>query len=621
MEKVKDFIKKYLFIDVLFFMAAMILPDILIRKFVEYDIGKMPIFRDLCIVSIFAAVLMWIANNKARHFLEGILVFLSSAYCYAQLMHFRFFDTFFSFKKATVINEMFGVIKEITRKLSVRDVMFLLPFIVMFAGMKADFKEKKGKSIIFRLSVIGLCVLLNVFGYKYFMNTLSADRDNWEGEYYLYTNMQNKNRFLSRFGVYEYLCKDVSVVVKSQAHTELSVTEKEELEAFIDNHYHQEENEMSAIFEGKNLIMVLGEAFDTAAINEELTPTLYKLSEEGYYFTNYYAPIYLSATGDSEFISQTGMLPSVDYGTTSYTFFNNSYPYSMANLLNKKDYKANSFHAYIAEFYNRELFHDSLGFITFYDMDKLNIHFWYEYETGINWLYDKDMFRSMMEHTNLNAPFYNFGISVSGHLPYVSFRTELKENLKKIEESSCSGLLEESRCYLAAQMNFDQGIEELLKCLEEKGELDNTVLVIYGDHYPYGIKEQATLDEIVGYSDYQKYHVPFIIYDCSGEYGGEKIDTLGCTFDIYPTVCNLFGIDYSGAYTVGNDLFSDEERKVIFMDHSLLTDDFYYDSNTGSVTVLSDNYQEEELNDWLKEVEEVFHYGQQILTSDYYSWR
>ena len=614
-------LNKYLYLDLIIFILCMLLPGIFLIKLAGFNIAKMPLFRDFCIICIFACLLYFIKNNRIRYILECLLVFLISIYSYSQLLHFRFFDSFYSFKKASVINELFSVFSEITRKLSFSDFLFLIPLVLMICYVLLDpfKKEKRTFDLKISLIIIVLTLLLNVFGYKYFINVLAQNRSDWNEDYYHYFNMYNKNRFLSRFGVYEYIYKDISLSLKDNENKELSAEEKTNIKEFISKHNHQDKNEMTSLFEGKNLIMVLGESFDSSAISKELTPTLYKMKEEGYYFSNYYAPIYLSATGDSEYISQTSMLPSIDYGTTSYTFYNNSFPYSLANLFKENNYSANSYHAYLAQFYNREAFHEALGFTTFYDMEKLGINFWYEFETGTNWLDAKDMFLAMMKQTNTAKPFYNLAISVSGHLPYIDYRKELKDNLKLIDNSTYASYPIEAKCYLAAQMNFDQGLEALLSSLKQEGVLDNTVILIYGDHYPYGISDIEAINKIVEYDDYRKYNVPLIIYDCSEEYGKQEIDTLCSTFDIYPTITNLFNLDYKDNFTLGNDIFSNEDRKVLFMDRSILTENFYYDCSNGSVIPLNENYNEEELKKYLNEIEDIFKYGQEILTSNYYN--
>lgn len=623
MKKALEYIKNYFSFDTIVFFICLILPDILLRIIIHFSFGKLPLFRDLCIAFIIACLCYLIPNKKVRHIIEFICVIIISLYCFAQVVHVRFFDTVFSFKKLVVVNELFGVTSEIGGKISYKDALFLVPPLLMFLGNKLDNKKsiRKENSLIVYILVIVLCIFVGVFGQKVFISQLKQDQDDWEGDDYLYMNMQNKNRYFSRFGVFDYIYRDIKTIVTTNAHSELTDEEKEEIEAFISKHNYNDSNEMTGVFEGKNLILILAESFYQSAIDEELTPTLYRLSNEGYYFNNYYAPIYLNATGDSEFISQTSMLPSINFGATSYTYHKNSYPYSLANLFIGKDYLANSYHAYIAEFYNRELFHESLGFTTFYDYEKLSLNFWDGYYKGTNWILDKDMFSSMMDHTDTSKPFYNFAISVTGHMPYVEMRVELQDNLEIINKTKYSNLDSESKCYLAAQMNFDQGIEELLKQLEEKGVLENTVIAIYGDHYPYGIEGENGKNEIIKYTDYQKYHVPFLIYDGSGKYGNEQINTLGCTFDIYPTICNLFNLDYDGAYTVGSDLFGDNERRVLFMDHSVLTEDFYYDSSTSEYIITSENYDSEKATMIMQDSEDIYDYGQKILMSDFYRWR
>ena len=116
------------------------------------------------------------------------------------------------------------------------------------------------------------------------------------------------------------------------------------------------------IFKGKNLILILCESLSTIVIDEELTPTLYMMKTQGINFDNHYAPVYQSATADSEFISLTSQIPSIDNGPLAYDFYENTFPSALPQLFREIGYSANSFHSFKKEFYNRETLHYTYGF-------------------------------------------------------------------------------------------------------------------------------------------------------------------------------------------------------------------------------------------------------------------
>lgn len=612
-----EYIKEYL--DILVLVLNVFIIELIIRNLTKLGFGKLPILFDLLILSILIIVLVFL-KRKSRLIIEFIITLAFSIYGFAQSLHYAFFTTFFSFKKLTVINELNGVFNEVFSKVTFKYLLFLLPIIIFGLNVYL-FRKKERKAISIKVKIVialvfGLFIGANALIVR---NALKNDAliNGWQGDEYLLDTFHNNVRFYDRFGIFEYFIKDVTLTLNQHKTIKMIKEDMDALDRFIDENHYSQVNEMTGKYKGKNLILILCESLNYYGINEELTPTLYNISENGYFFTNNYAPIYQSATGDSEFISLTSMIPSVDYGTTSYTYFNNLYPYSLPSLLAKEGYQANSYHSYISNFYNRELFHQSLGFETFFDDAKLGIYRQEDID-GFNWPNDDILFNRTIANTKYDkGPFFDFVITTSGHMPYVTTRDELVPNLEKIEKSSYNYLDEESKCYLAAQMNLDKGLAQLIEDLEAIGELEDTIIVLYGDHYPYGISTQEAYDEVIKNDDYRKYKTPLIIYDPSLTQG-VKIDKLTSTFDIYPTIANLFGLDYSGAYTVGNDVFSSSSSYVPFMDRSILTDDFYYDSLTNETTILSDNYSNEALEAIQIKVRDIFEKGQMILKANYY---
>lgn len=610
------------YFDLLIFFISVFSIDLSVRIITNLEFGKLPIVFDVAILSLIALILIWF-KNKIRLTIEFILILLLSIYSFAQSLHFIYFANFFSFKKLSVIGELAGVSNEIFTKINSKFIIFVLP-IIFFIFFILLVKNKKDNSDITYINkfIIEIGLFLIVVSSYFMIDTNlkeGAEKENWLSDQYLLDSFHNSVRFYDRFGIMEYIIRDIQLSTGQKSGEKATVEEKNDIKNYINEFcIKQEHNDMTGIYKDKNLILILAESLNNFAINNELTPTLYKVKENGYYFDNFYAPIYQSATGDSEFISLTSMLPSVDYGTTSYTFHNNSYPKSLPNLFKKEGYRSNSYHSYITNFYNRELFHSSLGFEVFYDESKLGIERSKYFIDGFNWNNDDFLFNRTIANTKYEeGPFFDFVITTSGHMPYVEERDEIFLNLDEIENSSYSYLSNESKCYLAAQMNFDKGLKQLIDDLEGIGQLDNTIIIIFGDHYPYGISSGEAIQEVIEHDDYKKYKVPFIIYDHSNE-TGNIISKLGSTFDIYPTICNLFELNHDNAFTVGIDLFSKNKSIIPFSDRSILTDDFYYNSLTNKIVVLSQTYDEIRKDKILNKINKMFDIGQLILRKDYY---
>jgi len=209
------------------------------------------------------------------------------------------------------------------------------------------------------------------------------------------------------------------------------------------------------------------------------------------------APVYQSATADSEFISLTSQIPSIDNGPLAYDFYENTFPSALPQLFREIGYSANSFHSFKKEFYNRETLHYTYGFTYLYDWVDLNLEKRPEFVEAYNWIHDRELFTKALEATNENAtePFFDFFISVSGHVPYVRERYELEYDLWQtivLHGEAGEKYSTEALCYLAAQKTLDSGLEILIEDLTKTGQLENTVIAVYGDHYPYGLTKSAT---------------------------------------------------------------------------------------------------------------------------------
>ena len=611
-------------IDILLFSIALLFIELLLRLYVGFNLSKQPFIFDLAYIILFDGLLM-LLKSKPRKITEVIFILVISIYSFAQEIHNNFFSSFFRISKINILGELPQVAGEVGAKVDFKSFLIflvLLIFLILIIVLKNtsdSFSYKKQLLIV--ISCIAMFNLI-VFGMnkKLEKEIINDGWNNWNNDMYLRETISSSKRYCDRFGIYDYIVNDVKYELKKNELNSLSADDVNEIDEYIaENNQLIVANEYSGIYRGKNLVLVLAESLNTFPIDEELTPTLYKMTTEGIYFDNYYAPLYQGSTSDSEFISQTSMIPSMSDGVTCYAYGDNYYPYALANLFKNDDYNTDSFHSSFASYYNRELFHVSLGFNKFYGIEDLSIEYPPFFQNGTNWIEDSILFNYSLNKTNTDNKFYDFIISASGHMPYV-YRDENDYNLYEINNNArFKDLSEETKNYLACQMNLDKGLNQLLIDLEDRGILNDTIIAIYGDHYPYGVTDDVAISEVLDDTiyGYEKNRVPFIIYDPSGDTEAQTNHALGSTFDIYPTLCNLFGLDYTNAFVMGVDLLDDNKHEVPFMDGSILTDDFYYNAETGGIDFFdgeTDNYKE-----IINSVKKRFEIGKKVVTGDYYA--
>ena len=326
------------------------------------------------------------------------------------------------------------------------------------------------------------------------------------------------------------------------------------------------QNDYTGYFKGKNLVFILAEGFNSIAVSEELTPTLYKLSNNGFVFNNYYSPVFLSTTG-GEFQATTGLIPTQAI-LKDWKGKQPKISYSLGHQFNQLGYDVNAFHDWTYSYYERNKTMKTLGYEKY-----TGCRNGLEKEMSCKWLpSDVDLINVTTPKYTSSDHFMTFYISVSGHAPYNfgggnSMSVRNKNAVKDLKVS------EKPKAYVASQIEFDKAVKALIDNLEAAGKLDDTVIVITGDHYPYTL----TTDEINELSSYKRDGIVevnrsnLIIWNNKME-KPIKIDKVGSQIDVLPTLLNLFGIDYDSRLIVGKDILSDYPGLAVFSNRSWVSD-------------------------------------------------
>lgn len=371
-------------------------------------------------------------------------------------------------------------------------------------------------------------------------------------------------------------------------------------------------NEKTGMFAGCNLIFITAEGFSYLAIDPELTPTLYRMQTEGMQFSDFYTAYWGVSTSDGEYVNLTGTIPKS--GTWSfYDTADNAMPLTMAQQLKREGYSAYAFHDHSYTYYHRDKSHPNLGYIFKAVGNGLEItEQWPES--------DVEMIDVSTADFVSQEPFHVYYMTVSGHLPYSFDESDnaiAAKNSALVEELPYS---EPVRAYLACQIELDRAMELLLQRLDEAGVLENTVIVLTADHYPYGlsIEEQS---ELAGHEldpHFEIYRNALIIYKKGME--PETVTRPCSALDILPTLSNLFGLDFDSRLYMGQDIFSDAAPFLLFSDRSWMTEDGSYYTIGEELTLFGEKeITTEEIEYYNSIVANKFLVSQWILEEDY--WR
>ena len=336
-------------------------------------------------------------------------------------------------------------------------------------------------------------------------------------------------------------------------------------------------NDYTGMFEGKNLIVFVAEAYSPIALSEKYTPTLYKLYKEGFQFTNFYTPYYFVSTSDGEYTSLLSLLPKHGYWSMKKSS-SNYLPFTYANLFKPLGYEARAYHDGTYGYYGRNLSHPNMGYIYKACGNGLKI-------SCKKWPQsDVEMIEATADEYINSEHYVTYYMTISGHLAYnfMGGNASCSKHKKEVADLNASTPI---KAYIASQMEFDQAVKLLIDKLEANGTLDNTVIAITADHYPYGLEDA----DIKGYADYIqnfKFDVHknnFLLWN-SAMTEPVVVDKVAYQLDALPTILNLFGIEYDSRLLMGTDIMSDSEPLVIYNDRSWITDKGRYNANTKKFT-------------------------------------
>lgn len=374
-------------------------------------------------------------------------------------------------------------------------------------------------------------------------------------------------------------------------------------------------NEYTGMFAGKNLIWIVAESFSSLALEPEHTPTLCRLSQEGFVFDNYYNPLWGVSTSDGEYVTLCSLLPK--YGIWSFSASSGNYmPLTMGNQLAARDYLTRGYHDHTYNYYDRDKSHPNIG---------------YEWTGRGNGLVLRDQFPEsdieMIENTVWDyvekPPFHIYYLTVSGHMFYDFYSNAMA--MKHHEDVLDLDMSDTSRAYIACNMELDAAVSLLLEELEAAGELEDTVIVLSGDHYPYAL-DTPELEELHGgpfADDLEIYRSTLIVW--SGDMREPvHVEKYCSSLDILPTLSNLFGLPYDSRLLMGRDILSDSAPLIVFSNHSFITD-------RGRFIAVSDAFLPAEDADWSgtdpteyaremhDEIDRMFSSSSAMLLRDYYA--
>ncbi|MDP4093217.1 MAG: LTA synthase family protein [Bacillota bacterium] len=500
-------------------------------------------------------------KNKGRMWFLIIFNLFFSAIFMFDAWNFRGFSSFISLYMLKETANLQNLGDSIMAMIHLRDLVFVIDIPVLIAIAifnKKVYKNVKRNIIVFLLVLI---IPSGYLAYAHYRYDISADRG--KGQYLFKTFWTPGTTFtdLSPIGYHLY---DAFMYFVQNRQLNLSAEDKQNIQQWFDEKKENlPDNKYKGMFKGMNLIMIQVESLEGFYLNnkvdgQEITPNLNGLLKNSFYFPNFYEQVNIGTTSDAELMSNTSVYPVRD-GATYFRFPTNTYNNSMPKLMKGLGYNTLAIHPDKGAYWNWETVLSTFG----YDKCLDATAFKQDETIGLG-LSDGSFLRQIEPIIkSQKQPFYTYFISLTSHTPFY-LPTKYKD--LTLENKFLNTRLGDS---FQTVRYTDKQLGILLSKLQEDGILDNTVVVIYGDHSGVhkfcadDVKKIKPVDD--WWADNQR-HVPFIIYQ--NKLKGQDIQTIGGEIDILPTISYLMGVDEKSLENtaMGRNLFNTNKNFAVMVD-------------------------------------------------------
>ena len=638
---------------VLCYIIGSIVIGMILRAF---TVGKVfslaPLFGDI-FMALFTAGLSFFISKKRRNIYLYIMCFLSTLVCLANIVYYSYYDSFISITFFTFVFTNYdtggtpvlgGLLKPYYF------IVLLFPLVMILLDCYLNKKEKDAKndgvkvekkstlrrnrSSIFILALVSFGVLV--------LNLKGID-------YARFNNQWNREYIVSRFGVYLYQLNDVAKSIEPHM---ISLFGSDKANKEINDYYanvpdkQNYKNKYTNIFKGKNVIAIHAESIQRAVMGlkfngKEVAPVLNKLSREGLYFSNFYSQAGFGTSSDTEFTLATSILP-ITNGTVFINYSDRTYQ-SAYKIMQDMGYYTFSMHANTGDFWNRNVMHKSLGYQKFYEKSSYELIPSEKIGFGLS---DKSFFLQSVDYIDeINKEHDNFFgtlITLSNHTPFAEVDKYGPFDVTMTVDGVSYPYMEGTKLgnYFKSVHYADEQLGLLISELDKRGILDNTIIMIYGDHdaklskkdwdrfcnYDYmtnDIKDENDPDYVTidNYWYELNRSVPFIIWSKDKDFQenySKEVKTVMGMYDVMPTLGNMLG--FYNKYALGSDIMQmKNDNLVVLPSGDFITNYVYYKKSKEEYKALTDAPLDVDYIDKMKEkAEEKEKISDDIIIYDYF---
>lgn len=648
------------------FLLPLFLMEVLFRVLSKMPILDWALFRIFLSCNLFSLIVSIVSsflNEKIGRVFQIFILFIAAFYAILQAGFENYLGVYISIGTSSQLGAVKDYVKDYFASFNPSFWLLLLPFLFYifykhFLERKIFVSYYKEEDSIFTkrknkrsAGVATICLFLlygiyyQTLSIKFMQNELQM-----ESTKSLFKNPENLNISVNQFGTSMFGILDVKTTLfkaKENEIVEFEPSREEPVEVTdytrviddtawinlqnettdtnyktLNNYFMSREitdkNEYTGMFAGKNLIVIMMESVNEIFVNPEYYPTFYKMYTEGFSFSNHYSPRNACATGNNEMSGMISLF-SINRICTANQYKTNKYEESIFGLFNRAGYKTSSYHNYDETYYYRSTIHKNMGSGAFYGVKDLEIPYTWKYE---EWPSDILLMEKAMERIDTTSPFMAWMTTVTAHQPYYT-SSEFGDKYLDLFQDKDYPMT--TKRYMSKLKELDLALARLLELLKEKGVLDNTVIVMYGDHYPYGLQEDDIAivhSEVLERNNIEQ--TPFVIYNSKME--GRHFEEYTSYLNMLPTLANLFDLEYDPRLYMGEDILSSTyassyKNRVLFADGSWENASAYYNATTGKITYFGEEvYTNEEVVRYNKEISNMIKMSNLAITTNYFNY-
>ena len=564
----------------------------------------------------FLIFLIHYLKNIYGKLLYGLVYGFSFVMFLTHNLYYTYFKVFFDFSVLSAASEgssyLLNTLKDISWWMYLVIMLSVVLLVFTFKTFNKNRKSRNKKILI----VVGIFIVSHLLlPFTFGRATTSLEWSAWRNKRNIYNTFNDNNKSMELVGFFEYNVRNMYVTFFRE-----DATESEESLTFLDDIFNENpthQNAYTGLFEGKNLIFLQLESVDTFLTNEEVMPNLSELRKHSINFTDHYSFVNGGgSTFNSEFMINTGYATPYTYNQNAYTFSKNNFDYSLPNLFKSVGYTVNAFHMNSSEYYSRGVNYKNFGYHSYNGLKDLGTYTDKSYELDTELLKNEEFNSKIFNVENPNNQnFVSYIISYTAHTPFQKDKGTCSMLITEEERTDPNYNPSELDCMKIQAKETDDMIGLVIENLKEKGLYDNTVLVVYADHYAYTLSDKTILDTYKDTSTNLINHTDCFIW--ASDITPMEVTKTTSQLNIMPTLLNLFNLYVNPNYYIGEDaLDPDYSGYVFFTDYSWWDGKRYVNESGEIVKGLPAT--EEYINRMSTKINNLIQKNDEVLKSNYF---